>query len=264
MEPYDDTPRRLTQAGEFDLLAINTASPSNLPATTAVMAINELLQHILLQLSPENMTSLRTVSKTWNYIITSINRIYPIDNCICGLDHTGISAICNQYMPHYSSHITFKCNPVVFRSKSPNLSLGCIEGDGATAGRLINEFLFKETSECRKLPPGKLSRTREQFITDPPITIISIYDGISDLGVHVAMMFVPGGIRVGDLLDVLAKFAIEVDLVLYLRRSPRSTEAALASFARDVDFDWATAREKANAKAKAKATMDASTSDESP
>ena len=178
------------------------ALDSDLSASARVLGIPELLQIILPQVPLGHLTALRHVARHWNNIISEINHIDPIaighgeKDCRClGVDTCA-------HIPHYSSHIAIKGNPV-FQY--------CHRYQPATKGRNGESIPCNTQRHYRELKTeslrnncSELGARGDQFITDPPVTLVAIRIPGFASGVQ-AMLRVPTGIRVSDIQDLFAK-----------------------------------------------------------
>jgi len=194
---------RSPQSSDTRAPAEDTNVPNTeLSANTRVLGLPELLQLILLRVPVQNLTALRRVARLWNDVTLDINHVDPIsighgDNCcrcLCGdaCVHT----------PHYTSRFAIRGNPVftythIYRAATRDRNGNWTIADTMRhyRGLALNRWLDHDSDL-------DLDAIADQFITDPPITLVAL----SDHSLHVqAMLRVPTGIRVGDIQDVFAK-----------------------------------------------------------
>jgi hypothetical protein len=152
-------------------------------AMTAVFDTNELMHLIIKAVPTEHRTSLLRVSKAWKAAILKLGHVLGPTGYECcflmGASHPGV--------PLYRSVTPFKFNRAIF-----NYTSNASRGVSNTYTTLTPQPYWDAAD---------LAMLGHEFVTDPPITQLALSDG----GGHVASLRVPGGIRVGDLLEYLPK-----------------------------------------------------------
>lgn len=166
-------------------------------ASTKALGVPELLQIILQEVPVEHLTALRGVDRIWNNIVSELNHIGPVSIGHGDEDCTCLGADACTHMPHYASNIAIRGNPVfkyihIYRGAAREHDGGETTSNTQRHYRGLQLKSWSDTSD--------LDTNAHHFLTDPPITLITVGD--SRFGVS---LLVPMGIRVGDLRDVLAK-----------------------------------------------------------
>lgn len=158
-------------------------------AMDRVLNTHELLDIILLQVSPESKANLARVSPVWNDLISKHRHIDPYPNSL-GLDYRDQCA----GLPHYTSDITFRINPAVEQDYEP---------DELDDGTELDTAFHDEHGIAVQLSPqleqDQMVAHQDEFITDPPITVISmnmLYNYMS------VTLRVKDGIRIRDFMAV--------------------------------------------------------------
>ena len=159
------------------------ATPTVSKAMTAVFDTNELI-HLIIEVVPtEHRTSLLRVSKAWKAAILKLGHVLePI-----GYESRFSMGASNPGVPLYRSVTPFKFNRAIL-----NYTSNASRGVSNTYTTLTPQPYWDATD---------LAMLGHEFVTDPPITQLALSDG----GGHVASLRVPGGIRVGGLLEYLPK-----------------------------------------------------------
>ena len=146
------------------------------PAKSVVFNTNELLHHILLQLPVEDREKARRVSKTFNHVITKLGyAVYPAATHANNYD---------EY-PIYPNSMNIRLNPIMTQDEllTTPLSSG-----------------FKRMTTVRV--PWRYATHLREFLTYPPIVQVSVrYRPLP----NVAVIRVRDGVRVEDIVEVLAK-----------------------------------------------------------
>ena len=114
-------------------------------AMDRVLNTHELLDIILLQVSPDSKANLARVSPVWNDLLSKHRHIDPYSNSL-GLDYRDQCA----GLPHYTSDITFRINPAVEQDYEPMSS--------TTAQNSTRPSTTSTASRCNSAL--NLSRTR--------------------------------------------------------------------------------------------------------
>lgn len=176
----------------------------DLPASTAVFGIAELLNLILRQVPVEHLTALRPVARLWKLTISELNHIDPISighgekDCKCLGDDT-----CAR-TPHYTSRFAIRGNPIfrythVYRGVTKDSDND--NNAPKEAAKTIRHY--RGITLKSRYDSSELAGSANHFITDPPVTMVSLSNSeIPDLEME-ATLQVPTGIRVYDVHDVL-------------------------------------------------------------
>lgn len=173
-------------------------------ASTTALGIPELLQIILLQVPVEYLTTLRRVARLWCNIISELNHLEPVSighgdaTCAC----LGSAETCVD-IPHYTGRFAIRGNPAfsyihVYRTTTKDHN-----------GEEIIPTTQRHYRGIRLMPWGdssfELDKRANHFITDPPITLVTLGNmGYGFTNVK-AVLKVPTGILVSDLRDVFGK-----------------------------------------------------------
>lgn len=156
-------------------------------SAAAVLDTNELLHMILSEVPREKRTSLRRVSKNWKAAIEKIG------HAVESTDHEYFEPPQSRPLPLYTSHLTFRLNPLLFDDQ---VALYTYTGELATERRI-------ECHRLRVLPLTSavdLSENEYQFATDPPLTELRIPDHWAK---DDTTFRVNGGIRLKNLMRYL-------------------------------------------------------------
>lgn len=185
-----------TRTSDTDVPAKQPTSSDPL-ASAKALGIAELLQIILQEVPVEHLTALRRVARIWNDIVSELNHIDPVSIGHGDEDCTCLGADACKHMPHYASNIAIRGNPVfkyihIYRGAAKEQDGGETTSNTLRHYRGLQLKSWSDTSE--------LDTNAHHFLTDPPITMVTVGD--SRFG---ASLRVPMGIRVGDLRDALAK-----------------------------------------------------------
>lgn len=145
-------------------------------ARTAALNTNELLHHIFSQLPVEDRERARRVSKTWNAVITKV-----------GYTISPAATQANNYdeYPIYPTRMNIRLNPIMTED---------------SILRVRPSSGWKRTTTVRV--PWRYAEKLREFLTYPPITQVSVRYRPLPYG---AVIRVRDGVRVGDVVEVLAK-----------------------------------------------------------
>lgn len=190
------------QLGYTSLPKVHAIS-SDLPASAKALGIPELLQMVLEGVPVQYLTSLRRVARVWNDIVSEINHIGPTttghgdEGCRCLGTHACI------HIPHYTRRFAIRGNPAFAYTHFYRSTTKDHHGKDYTPTTLrhYRGFKFMPWDEVS----SDLDASDDNFITDPPITLVALGNTGFGYTAVKAMLRVPTGIRVKDLWDVLAK-----------------------------------------------------------
>ena len=151
-------------------------SEADRSARTAALNTNEVLHHIFLQLPVEDRERARRVSRTWDHAITKLG--YAI---------SPTTTHANNYdeYPIYPARMDIRLNPVMTEDS--------ILRTRPSSG-------YKRMTTARVV--WRCSEHLREFLTYPPIMQVSVRYRTLPYG---AVIRVRDGVRVGDVVEVLAK-----------------------------------------------------------
>jgi hypothetical protein len=157
-------------------------------ASSKVLLTNELLQMIISEVTREDRTSLRHVSKTWRGAVLKVGYAFePIDHEYSRRENW-------DPLPLYTSQTIFRRNPVF-------LDYTRLMGGGPDPVFPEYRIMFRTLYQhlpCRSF--AKLSEEKgQQFITRPPLTEVNARIGYSSAAS--VRLQVAGGVRLQDVLD---------------------------------------------------------------
>jgi hypothetical protein len=155
-------------------------------AMTKVFDTNELVLLIIEAMPREYRTPLLRVSKAWQVAIKKLGHVLEPTGYECRIHARGS----HPGLPLYRCVIAFKFNRAIFNHTS-------YPGHPSTGVKNSYTTLTPHPS----LDPAELSQLQHEFATLPPMTPMALSDNRG----HVASLLVPGGIRVGHLLEYLPK-----------------------------------------------------------
>lgn len=183
-----DRPKSAPENHSANATATDTdTQPAHEEATamSRVMHNHDLVDLILHQVPPEYKRNLPRVSTAWGELVSKHRHVDPIPSSL-GLDLRDQCA----GVPHYTSDITFRINPA-------------LEQDGPDELEEDDTAFHDEHGVSVQLGPQlgeeEMKARGDEFISDPPITVISmnmLYSGMS------ATLRVKMGIRVRDFMAV--------------------------------------------------------------
>jgi hypothetical protein len=153
---------------------------------TRVFDTNELILLIIEAVPREYRTPLLRVSKAWQAATKKLGHVLEPTGYEC-LFRSGVS---RPGLPLYQCVIAFKFNRAIFNHTS-------YPGHPSTGVKNSYTTLAPHPS----MDPAELSQLQHEFATHPPLTQMALSDNHG----HVASLRVPGGIRVGHLMEYLPK-----------------------------------------------------------
>jgi hypothetical protein len=171
------------------------ATPPLIDPINSVFETNELLHQILSDIPAEYRYPSRRVSKSWNSVLLSIG---------CGLNPTALySGSLANFSPIYVTAKGIRVNPILEDARVPFFFWD--------KGRRLGWPQYITFAGDYRTPQGcvALSQHLDEFITWPPITMLSLVGNASDRHPEASVVLrVKGGIRVGNLLEVLRKLDV--------------------------------------------------------
>jgi hypothetical protein len=156
------------------------------PTVSAVLGITELLLLIVAAVPLDRRASIRRVSKTWQAAVNKIG--YVLEPAGYTLDSPSYLAE-SQLKPNHFSGLALKMQ----------WSFIMIPGQSGPGFPCLKE------DRLGLYNAKKLYMHQREFITNPPITHVTMCGPGAPVSAGVASLRVPEGIRVGDLLECLKK-----------------------------------------------------------
>jgi hypothetical protein len=164
--------------------------PSDSLASTKTLRIPELLKIILLQVPVQYLTALRPVARAWNDIILEINHIAPAtighgdENCTCLVNTQACT-----HTPHYTHRFPIRGNPAFTHTHFHRTTSKDHNGEEILPNTLRHYRGLKLKS---RNDTSELDACANQFITDPPVTLVALGNaGVGGTYMQ-AMLRVPG------------------------------------------------------------------------
>lgn len=169
-----------------------------LEASQQVLKTHELLALILDQVPLECKSRLCRVSTAWHDLLSKSRQVDPFPESL-GLDRTDVCA----GIPHYTSEINFRINPAVEQDFGGELEQGAEEDTAWHDEHGVAVQL------CPQLGEEEMVARQDQFLTDPPITTISMNLLYSSMSVTFRDK---GGIRIRDFMSVYRAMNAQVNV----------------------------------------------------